>query len=260
MNTEEKELIRRAEELSARAASKGIYTRTAFLSEGEAALLSESSFPLKPVFYGGFEEAERCVALFGTEEDLGYPWESDLVLLKIEPRMQKFADALTHRDFLGAILNLGIKRELLGDLLIFENVGYQFVLEQMADYLIRNLTRVRHTSVRITRCDALPDGAGVTLEERSVVAASSRADAVIAAVWSLSRSAATYPCGEISAEAKKLIEDERVTIRGKKVTDPAKELSEGDRLSVRGYGRFYFDGEEKKTRSGRGRMKVRVFI
>ncbi|MBQ3074835.1 MAG: hypothetical protein IJC26_02095 [Clostridia bacterium] len=249
MNTEEKELLRRAEELSARAASKGIYTRTAFLSEGEAALLSESSFPLKPVFYGGFEEAERCVALFGTEEDLGYPWESDLVLLKIEPRMQKFADALTHRDFLGAILNLGIKRELLGDLLIFENVGYQFVLEQMADYLIRNLTRVRHTSVCITRCDALPDGAGVTLEERSVVAASSRADAVIAAVWSLSRS-----------EAKKLIEDERVTIRGKKVTDPAKELSEGDRLSVRGYGRFYFDGEEKKTRSGRGRMKVRVFI
>ena len=249
MTTEEKELLRRAEELSSRALSRGVYTRTAFLSEGEAALLSEAHLPIAPTFFGGFEEAERCVAVFGSEEDWGYAWESDLVLLKIEPQMQKYADALTHRDFLGAILNLGIKREVLGDLIIFENVGYQFVLEQMADYLMENLKRVRHTDVKLRRCERLPEGAGVCLEERYVVAASSRADAVIGAVWNLSRS-----------EAKKLVEEERVTLRGKKITDPAKELSEGDRLSVRGYGRFYFDGEEKKTRSGRGRMRVRVFV
>lgn len=249
MTTEEKELLRRAEELSERAYTRGIYTRTAFLSEGEAALLSEARLPLKPSFFGGFSEAERCVAVFGAEEEWGYAWESDLVLLRIEPQMQKFADALTHRDFLGAILNLGIKRELLGDLIIFENVGYQFVLEQMADYLAENLTRVRHTSVKISRCGSLPTGAGVNLEERDVVAASCRVDAVIAAVWNLSRS-----------EAKKLVEDERVTLRGKKITDPARDLETGNRISVRGYGRFYFDGEEKKTRSGRGRMRVRVFI
>ena len=249
MTSEEKELLRRAEELASRALSRGIYTRTAFLSEGEAALLSEAHLPIAPTFVGGFEEAERCVAVFGSEEDWGYVWESDLILLKIEPQMQKYADALTHRDFLGAILNLGIKREVLGDLIIFENVGYQFVLEQMADYLTENLKRVRHTDVKLSRCESLPEGAGVYLEERFVVAASPRADAVIAAVWNLSRS-----------EAKKMVEEERVTLRGKKITDPAKELSPGDRLSVRGYGRFYFDGEEKKTRSGRGRMRVRVFV
>ncbi len=246
MTSQEQELIKRAEELSARAVARGIYTRTAFLTEGEASLLAEA---LEPKFFGGYEEAERCVAVFGSEEEMGYPWESDVVLLKIEPKMQKFADNLTHRDFLGAILNLGIKRELLGDLLIFENVGYQFVLKQMADNLIENLTRVRHTSVQVTYCEALPKGSGVNLEERFVVAASSRVDAVIGAVWNLSRS-----------EAKKIVEDERVSIRGKMITDPAKELPPGSRISVRGYGRFYFDGEEKKTRSGRGRMKVRVFI
>ena len=249
MTTEEKELLSRAQELSSRALSRGVYTRTSFLTEGEAAILSEASLPIAPTFYGGFDEAERCVAVFGSEEEFGYPWDSDLVLLKIEPQIQKFADALTHRDFLGAILNLGIKRELLGDLLIFENVGYQFVLEQMADYLMENLERVRHTSVKISRCSALPEGAGVNLEERFVVAASPRVDAVVGAIWNLSRS-----------EAKKLVEDERVTLRGKKITDPSKDLSAGDRVSVRGYGRFYFDGEEKKTRSGRGRMRVRVFI
>lgn len=248
MTTDEKELLRRAEELSARAAARGVYARTSFLTEGEAAILAEASFPIQPFFFGGFPEAERCVAVFGSEEEFGYPWESDLVLLKIEPQIQKFADALTHRDFLGAILNLGIKRELLGDLLIFGNVGYQFVLEQMADYLIENLERVRHTSVKISRCEALPEGAGVNLEERFVVAASARVDAVVGAVWNLSRS-----------EAKKLVEEERVTVRGKKIADPSKELTPGDRISVRGYGRFYFDGEENKTRSGRERMRVRVF-
>lgn len=249
MTTEEKELLGRAAELSARAATRGVYTRTAFLTEGEAAILAEASLPIAPAFFGGFPEAERCVAVFGSEEDFGYVWESDLVLLKIEPQMQKFADALTHRDFLGAILNLGIKRELLGDLLIFENVGYQFVLEQMASYLIENLERVRHTSVKVSRSASLPKGAGVSLEERFVVAASARVDAVVGAIWNLSRS-----------EAKKLVEEERVTLRGKKITDPSKELAPGDRISVRGYGRFYFDGEENKTRSGRGRMRVRVFI
>lgn len=249
MTTEEKELLRRAEELSDRALTRGIYTRTAFLTEGEAALLSEARLPIRPWFFGGFDEAERCVAVFGSEEEWGYAWESDLVLLKIEPQMQKFSDALCHRDFLGALLNLGIKRELLGDLLIFENVGYQFVLEQMADYLIENLKKVKHTSVRVSRCDALPEGAGVHLEERYVVAASARVDALIGAVWNLSRS-----------EAKKLVEEERVTVRGKKICDPAKDLTAGDRVSVRGCGRFYFDGEEKKTRSGKGRMRVRVFI
>lgn len=249
MTGAEKEWIKRAEELSARSLARGIYTRTDFLTEGEAALLSEARLSVRPAFFGGYEGAERCIALFGSPEELGYEWESDLVLLEIRPKMQKFADALTHRDFLGSVLNLGIKRELLGDLIVFENVGFLFVLEQMADYLTENLKRVRHTDVKVERCRALPDGAGVCLEERFVVAASPRVDAVIGAVWNLSRS-----------DAKKLVEEERVTLYGKRITDPSKELHEGDRLSVRGYGRFYFDGEEKKTRSGRGRMRVRVFI
>ena len=201
------------------------------------------------MFLGGSAEAERCVALFGTEEEMGYPWVSDLAILKISPLAQKFADTLSHRDFLGALLNLGIKRDLLGDLFVFENVGFLVTFEQMVPYFIENLTRVKHTSVKVELCDALPEGVGATFEEKFVVAASSRLDAVISAVWNLSRQ-----------EGKKLVEAQRVSIRGKMILSPERSLSEGDRVSVKGFGRFYFDGEEKKTRSGRGRMKVRVFI
>ncbi len=249
MTIEEKEVLARARELSGRAYSRGIYTRTNFLTEAEAALIAEEKPDLGAVFLGGSPEAERCVALFGKEEEMGYAWESDLVILKISPVSQKFADTLSHRDFLGSLLNLGIKRDLLGDLFICENTGYLVSFEQMAPYFTENLIRVKHTSVRVERCDSLPEGVGPKFEERSVVAASPRIDAVISAVWKLSR-----------LEGKKLVESERVSIRGKMILSPERCLLPGDRISVKGYGRFYFDGEEGRTRSGRGRMKVRVFI
>ncbi len=248
MTAEEKEILSRARELSSRAYSRGIYTRTNFLTEGESGFLQGEKMEISPVFFGGYPEAERCIALFGNEEMMGYPWESDLVILKISPVAQKFADALSHRDFLGAILNLGIKRELLGDLLVFENTGYLFTLDQIAPYLAENLTRVKHTSVKAEVCSSLPEGAGVNLEERVIIAPSPRLDAVISAVWNLSRQ-----------DGKKLVESERVSIFGKKIISPERNLLSGERVSVKGYGRFYFDGEENKTRSGRGRMKVRVF-
>lgn len=249
MTIEEKEVLARARELSTRANLRNIFTRTNFLTEAEACLIAEEKPDLGAVFLGGSAEAERCIALFGKEEEIGYPWESDLVILKISPVSPKFADILTHRDFLGALLNLGVKRELLGDLFVCENSGYLVSFEQMVPYFTENLTRVKHTSVKVEVCESLPEGVGASFEEKNVVAASPRIDAVISAVWNLSRQ-----------EGKKLVENERVSIRGKKILSPERSLLPGDRVSVKGFGRFYFDGEENKTRSGRGRMKIRRFI
>ncbi len=246
MTQDEKNLIHRARELSDRAYSQGVYTRTSFLTQSEAALLSEL-YPC-PFFEGGYPEAERRVAVFGSEEEFGYPWESDLVILKICPKMQKFADTLTHRDFLGAILNLGVTREKIGDILIFENVGYLFTFQQMAPYFVENLIKVKHTAVETSFCESLPLGAGVQFLEKEVVGASDRLDAIISAVWNLSRS-----------EGKKLVESEAVSIGGKIVSDPARKALPGERVSVKGYGRFYFDGEKNKTQKGRSRMTVRIF-
>lgn len=236
-------------ELYNRAETRGIYVESQFLTEGEqgllASLLPQGAYTLE----GGFAEAERCIAVFGREEDFGYPWESTLCLLQIAPKDMKFSEELTHRDFLGALLNLGIKRELTGDILIKDRCGYLFVLEQIAPFLQENLERVRHTAVRVTPLAALPEGVAVQFEERVVVAASNRLDALICAVWNLSRS-----------EGKELVEKEKVSVVGKTVTDPTYGVPEGKRVSVRGYGRFYFDGEAGRTRSDRCRMRVRVFI
>lgn len=247
--TEEKELISRALDLAERSRSRGIYTRTVFLSEGEAALLTRAALAQRSHFHGGYPEAERRVAVFGEEEELFYPWESDLAILKIAPKDPKFADTFTHRDFLGAVMNLGIEREVLGDLLVSENAGYLICLAQMAPFLCENLNRVKHTAVSCTLCESLPETAFPKWEEKSVICPSARADALISAVWNLSR-----------AEGKALVEKEKVSVFGTILQNPAREIKEGERVSVRGYGRFYFDGEERKTKSGKGRMKIRLFV
>ncbi len=249
MITDEKELEKRVLELSQRSQTRGIYTETQFLTEGQQSLIQKFSLPLAPSFEGGHPEAERRIALFGKEEELGYPWDSSIRLLRIGPKDARYSAELTHRDFLGAILNLGVKRESIGDILIREKVGYVFVLSAMEEYLIQNLDRVHHTSVTVTPCEALPEGVGVEWEEKIVIAPSPRLDAVISAVWNLSR-----------AEGRELVEKERVSVFGVTVTSPSKELNPGDRVSVRGKGRFYYDGTVGETRKGRDRIRVRVFI
>ena len=65
----------------------------------------------------------------------------------IRPSAPKFAEELTHRDFLGALMNLGIERDVLGDIIVRGAVGYVFCEDAMADYLEKNITQVRHTTM-----------------------------------------------------------------------------------------------------------------
>ena len=164
----------------------------------------------------------------------------------------KFADELNHRDFLGALMNLGIKREVLGDILVTkekgkECVAYLFCLSSIVEYIVESLDRIKHTSVKVTRVDTLPEIAKKPLEERAVQVASERMDAVLASVYKLSRS-----------ESQKLIAEERVFRNGRAFTNNGTPLKEGDRISVRGFGRFFYDGVEKTSKKGRLYIKVRV--
>ena len=119
---EDTELIKkRLSELADRSYSKGQFTFTQFLNMAELSVYYEIGKTLnyaKPSVYGGYEGAERAVVRFGNPEELGYEEAFPIDLLEISPVAEKFADDLTHRDFLGALMNLGIERELLGDIIV----------------------------------------------------------------------------------------------------------------------------------------------
>ena len=143
--------INRLKDLADRSFRNGQYTFTNFLSVGEITIYKEHENELGyayPVLYGGYDGAERRMIRFGNEEDLGFRQPFPISVLSIVPVMTIFADDLNHRDFLGALMNLGIKREMLGDILVIGKEACVFCRDSIADFIIENLTRIRHTTDR----------------------------------------------------------------------------------------------------------------
>lgn len=249
MEEDIRQLQKRFAELAARANGRGRYTYTQFLTLAEQDVLQTMARQLDApfVWMGGYEAAERRLACFGREEDMGYPPESPICCLSIAPASKKFAGDLGHRDFLGSLMALGIKRQLLGDIQIVDGVGYLFCLEEIAPYLCENLISVGRTTVRCESCDP-PEQLSLPPEPIEVVVASERLDALIAAVWKLSRN-----------QAQELLERGMVFIDGRLVENASHTLREGDVVSVRHQGRFRYEGTLRETKKGRLRVSVTVW-
>lgn len=247
MEKEEILLIKRLQELSTRSYNRGIFVYSDFLNIYEQDLLfSNISTPF--TLFGGFSNAERQIAIFGSEDDLGYSPTPPITCIFISPVMQKFADDLTHRDFLGSVLGLGIKRETIGDIIIKNNAGYIFCLDTVAEYIKENLKKVRHTSVKCEIVTETPDEVNPEVQEKIIVIASERLDAIIAEVYNLSRS-----------ESNTLFTAKKVFVNGKLTENNSHKIKVNDTISVRGFGRFNFMGILQETRKGKLRAKVNVF-
>jgi len=249
MTNDELLLKKRFEELARRSAARGCWTNTDFLNMAEQDILSRSDTAGTPYrLFGGFDSAERRIALFGSEELCGFDMPPPICCVEVSPTAPKFADTLTHRDFLGAVLSLGIDRSVVGDILVSDNKGYIFCLDSMGQYIADNLAQVRHTAVRCTLRGEPPSGVMPQPEEKELVAASERVDALVAAVYKLSRS-----------ESSELIAAGKVSINSRVTLSQSAEPSPGDIVSVRGAGRFEYSGPLRGTKSGRLRVSVKVY-
>ncbi len=249
MDNTQAQLKKRLSELAERAAARSCYTYSSFLTADE----QSTALTLKGIYdmrlEGGFELAERKTAVFGSESSCGYTENPPIDCIKISPVNERFSDELTHRDFLGALMNLGIKREMLGDIVLQGNTAYLFCLETVSPFVIENLEKVRHTSVIAVREDEIPEITAELPEVTTLTAASPRADAVVAAVYNLSRGIST-----------ELFEQGRIFINGREMSSASHPLSPGDTVSVRGKGRFIFVGlSGRTTKKGREYIQVRIF-
>ncbi len=199
--------------------------------------------------WGGYEDAERLMIRFGDPDATGYDEPFPIVVIKIAPKQQKYADKLSHRDFLGALINLGIERDVLGDIIVHENEGYVFAAENMAEYITLGLTRVKHTPVDCSIIDVLPEDAKPRLKEMDINVSSLRLDGIVAHVFNMSR-----------GEVKSLFSSEKVSVGGFVQKSAAKEPSEDDVISVRGYGKFKYKGISHETKKGHYVVKVLKYV
>lgn len=245
MTDEERFLQARLQELSDRSYQTGTWQFSDFLSLGEQNLMPAFSIS---TLEGGYDAAERRLAAFGGEDLCGYWEEPPIAILHISPVQNRFADNLTHRDYLGALMSLGLKRSCLGDIVMNEADAYLICLASISDYICRELNTIRHTSVRCSICKSIPDGILKQPEEKRIPVASLRTDVLISTVFHLSR-----------GEAKECFEKDLVFCNGRLVTSPGYQPTEGSIISLRGRGRFRFLTMEGQTKKGRLLATVAVW-
>ena len=130
---------------------------------------------------GGYENAERQMVAFHPDA-LAFTWEYPIDCLRIEPKALKFSEELSHRDYLGALLNLGVDRSVIGDIVVQKKAAWFFCQNKMTEFFLENLCRVRHTNILITKVEDSDEFPRPVLESVSGTCASVRLDSLISLV------------------------------------------------------------------------------
>ena len=248
LTDEERFLSAHISDLAALVRKTGVPRFSRFLNERERLIAQNAARAQKaePLFYGGSDSAARTVCgFFGGTYAEEMPQEDKLGLFPVRAVTFLFrsCDTLTHRDFLGAILNIGLERSVLGDILVAEDHAAVFCLET-AEELIGGLTKIGKVGVRseqgITR--ELPKAKFETLD-RTV--SSLRLDRLVGACANISgdRSATLIRSGQVSADFSVCL-------------NVSSTMKENSVISIRGYGRFRLAKIVGETRKG----KIHVII
>lgn len=239
----EEQFKKRICELSRIAYERDIVTFSDFLDLNEQNMVHSLSGLEQGItlqWYGGYEMSERQMIAF-LPDALSYEWDFPLCCMHIQPKSLKYSEPLTHRDYLGALLNLGIDRRKIGDILIQEDFSaYVFCEDRISNYILDELCRIKHTSV-VPQIVQEYEGQ-VTRKEEAITGtvASVRLDSIIALAFGVSRSSMVS-----------FIEGGKVFVNGKLITSGGYTLDEGDVISVRGKGKFRFGKTQYKTKKGR---------
>lgn len=269
MEEELKRLFARCDELLARAEG-GVYAATEFLTPAEAYRLmryaERRGAADRVLLWGGAENTERTV--FCALPDYFLPYvemnaeETRAYVLGVaEEELARTVSAvlvtgsayraLTHRDYLGSVLALGVRRSVVGDIVLLdESRAVMFVLDRMRGFLCENLQRIGSDKVTVTPY-TVPTDFKVERKFEPITdsIASPRLDCVVGGLLNLSRERAQE---EILAG--------RVELNYDPVTKHDCILHNGDLLSVRGYGKFIVDSVSETTRKGRVRLLARRYI
>lgn len=219
-----------------------------FLGEEEAAFCQDSLVrepDVQYLFWGGYEEAERkLLGLF--PEYL----EPDPTLFPLAPITFLFreADPLTHRDFLGSFMALGIERDVVGDILTEKGRCVAFFRREMEPYILQNIRKIGRTGVRIVPGQEGPLPLRREFLELSGVVASQRLDCLVA-----------FLCRTSREKAAGMVSSGLVLLNHREALSVSQRVQEADVLSIRGYGRFIIDRLGPVTAKGRLAAQCRKY-
>lgn len=249
MEEKDQEIKKRLKELSNKSYKQNIFTFSNFINQQELSCLDDMD-EFKGISYkcfGGSSYCERVIVRFGDPEELGYEVDFPITIIKISPVAKKFSEELSHRDFLGTIMGLGIERHTIGDILVRDNEAYIFVLSSIADYIMENMTRVKHTTIKLSIINDCPE-IEPKLIDKDIIVSSRRLDALVSATYNLSRN-----------QSFEAISGGLVCVNGHITDNTSKEIKDNDILTVRGKGKFRVKENKYVSKKGKLCITIEVF-
>jgi len=246
LNEEERYLSAHIADLQRLSVRSGVPRFSAFLNEREA-VVAENSVKGRPCFYGGYDGAARVICGFVEDtyaEELAASDCFPIIPLTFTYRQR---DKLSHRDFLGAILSLQIKRELVGDILAAEGYAVVFVHETAAE-LVSALDKIGKVGVSCQKGITMPIPQQ-QIKRIETTVSSLRLDCIVSAAVNISRdrSASLIKSGMVNADFSPCL-------------NVSAEVKENTVISVRGSGRFRLSEISGESRKGRLRVVIEKYI
>ena len=241
-------LEKRFAELSARAERRGVYTFTPFLDLAQQSVLRamERQLALPPLWFGGYDGAERQRLFFLPD----WAETPDADAAAAVAATWYGGEHLTHRDFLGSLMGLGLTRGTIGDILVTEDRCQVLTLPKTAEFLLsawESAGRVRLKTAPLPLEELeIPEQACRELRD---TVSSLRLDNVLAAGFSVSRGRA--------AEA---VEKGAVQVNWTVCQKPDKPVAAGDTITCRGMGKCVLDSVGGPTKKGRLPVVIRRFV
>ena len=201
---------------------------------------------VKYSFFGGFDSAERV--MLGCFPDWAECEENYFPITAVTFTYRK-ADKLSHRDFLGSLMGLGIKRESVGDILVEEGRAVAFLSDDILKFVLTQTEKIGRTGVTVNKGFDLPLPQKGELAEFSVTVASPRVDCVVAALAGVSRKNAL----------EKIMAGE-VAINSVLCDKPTLQINAGDAVTVRRKGKFLIDSFGNKTKKDRVVINYKKYV
>ena len=201
------------------------------------------------VFWGGYGEAERTVLILPAEwQEPESVMRSDSGPVAVLRAEYHGAENLSHRDYLGALMGLGIERDLVGDIIPREGSCDIVLLREIVPYVMQNLTSAGRASLSLRE---IPEAEAREAEFRLLrdTVASLRLDAVVGSGFGLARekAAAAIRAGKASVNSMECLK-------------PDKLVEAGDRISLRGLGKMELSEVGGLSRKGRTQIVIKRFV
>lgn len=193
--------------------------------------------------YGIFDGAERRVLSFNNKFKKNYP----IKLLKIMCK-SKFAK-VSHKDYLGSLMALGIKREKIGDIIVNENTAYCAANLSVVEYIIENLKLIKNNPCVIEIVDIDSDNIPKTnFEENIILTSSNRLDSIVSGIIGKSRTL-----------SNNLIKEGKVLMNYSKELDKSKTVNFETVITIKGYGKFIVAKDVGKTQKGKNKILIKKY-